>query len=54
MKSHSGDDLWMFGRKGGIKTDLESVELYQKAEMWASFESRKGFRFSSYVGFFGV
>ena len=52
IKPYIGSDLDTIGRKGWVKKDFEDVEYYLKAKLWSSFESRKGFGVSSYVGVF--
>ena len=48
------DDLNVIVGNGITQQDIESRGHYRRAKVWWKFESRKGCRVMSYVGFFGV
>ena len=49
---YTTNDSNAIAREEGIPKDIKNGEIYQKMRLWIDFESRKGFRVKSYVGFF--
>ena len=50
---YTENDSNAIAREKGIPKDIKNGEIYRKMRQWSDFESRKGFRVMSYVGFFG-